>query len=50
MKLKFLIQILEQENPDLDVLFMVKNVDCIEDFARLSDVYDDGDAIIIELR
>ena len=50
MKLKFLIEILERENPDLDVLFDVKDVECMEDFAHLSDVYSDGEAIIIEFR
>lgn len=50
MKLKFLLQILEQEDSDLDVLFDVKNVECIEDFAHLSDVYPDGEAVIIEFR
>ena len=50
MKLKFLLQILEQEDPDLDVLFDVKDVECIEDFAHLSDVYSDGEAVIIEFR
>lgn len=50
MKLKFLLQILEQEDPDLDVLFDVKDVDCIQDFAHLSDVYSDGEAVIVELR
>lgn len=50
MKLKFLLQILEQEDSDLDVLFNVKDVECIEDFAHLSDVYSDGEAVIIEFR
>lgn len=50
MKLKFLLQILEQEDPDLDVLFDVKYIECMEDFAHLSDVYSDGEAVIIEFR
>lgn len=50
MKLKFLLQILEQEDPDLDVLFDVKDVECFVDFAHLSDVYSDGEAVIIEFR
>lgn len=50
MKLKFLLQILEQEDPDLDVLFDVKAVECIEDFAHLSDFYSDGEALILEFR
>lgn len=50
MKLKFLLQILEQEDQDLDVLFDVKYIECMEDFAHLSDVYSDGEAVIIEFR
>lgn len=50
MKLKFLLQILEQEDPDLDVLFDVKYIECMEDFAHLSDVYSDGGAVVIEFR
>ena len=50
MKLEFLLKILEQEELDLEVLFDVKSVESIQDFAKLSDVYSDGDAIIIELR
>lgn len=44
------MQVLKQENLDLEVLFDVKHIESIQDFARLSDVYDDGDAVIIELR
>ena len=50
MKLKFLLQILEQEDPDLDVLFDIKDVESFLDFAHLSDVYSDGEAVIIEFR
>ena len=50
LKLEIFLEILKQENPDLEVLFDVKHVESIQDFARLSDVYDDGDAVIIELR
>ena len=50
MKLKDFLELLECEDPDLDVLFDVKAVECIEDFAHLSDVYSDGEAVIIEFR
>ena len=50
MKLEILLKILEQEESDLEVLFDVKYVESIQDFAKLSDVYSEGDAIIIELR
>ena len=50
MKLEFLLKILEQEESDLEVLFDVKYVESIQDFAKLSDIYSDGDVIIIELR
>ena len=45
-----MLKILEQEESDLEVLFDVKSVESIQDFAKLSDVYSDGDAVIIELR
>ena len=50
MKLKFLLQILEQENPDLDVLFDVKDVESFLDFAHLVDCYSDGEALILQFR
>ncbi len=51
LKLNDLLQILEDENPDLEVLFDLKNVYCIHgDFAHLSDVYSDGECVIIEFR
>ena len=50
MKLKNFLEILEREDPDLDVLFDVKDVESIQDFAHLSDVYSDGEAVIIEFR
>ena len=50
MKLKFLLQILEQEDPDLDVLFDVKDVESFLDFAHLVDCYSDGEALILEFR
>ena len=50
MKLKFLIEILERENPDLDVLFDVKDVESFLDFAHLVDCYSDGEALILQFR
>ena len=50
MQLKVLLKILEQENSDLEVIFDVKAVESIQDVATLSDIYDDGEAIIIEFR
>lgn len=50
MKLGILLKILEQEESDLEIIFDVKSVETIQDSARLSDVYSDDDAVIIELR
>lgn len=50
MQLKFLLQILEQEESDFEVLFDVKSVESIQDVAKLSDIYSDDDAVILELR
>jgi hypothetical protein len=50
MQLKYFLQILEQEDPNLEILFDVKAVESMQDCAHLSDIYDDGNAIIIELR
>ena len=50
MQLKFLLEILNQENTDLEILFDVKGVESMQDFAHLSDIYDGGDGIVIELR
>lgn len=50
MKLKYLIEILESEDPDLDVLFDVKDVESFLDFAHLVDCYSDGEALILEFR
>ena len=50
MKLKFLLQILGEFDEECDVEFDVKPIDSIEDFGTLSDVYDDGELVIIELR
>lgn len=49
MKLKYLIEILESEDPDLDVLFDVKYVESFLDFAHLVDC-SDGEALILEFR
>ena len=50
MKLKQFIELLESENPELDVLFDVKDVESFLDFAHLTDLYSDGEAIILEFR
>lgn len=50
MELKYFLQILEQEDLNLDILFDVKAVESMQDCAHLSDIYGDGNAIIIELR
>lgn len=49
MKLKYFLQILEQFDVESNIDFCVKSVESIEDFGRLSDVYQDGDEIIIEI-
>ena len=50
MKLKFLLQILSEFDEECSVEFDVKSIDSIEDFGTLSDVYDDGELVILELR
>lgn len=50
MKLKYFLQILEQFDVESEIEFDVKSIETIVDFAHLSDVYDDGDVIVIELR
>jgi hypothetical protein len=50
MKLKFLLQILRDFDEECDVEFDVKSIDSIEDFGTLSDVYCDGELVVIELR
>lgn len=50
MKLKFLLQILSEFDKECDIEFDVKSIDSIEDFGTLSDVYDDDELVIIELR
>ena len=49
MKLKFLLQILSEFDEECDVEFDVKSIDSIGDFGTLSDVYGDGELVIIEL-
>ena len=49
MKLKQFIELLENENPELDVLFDVKSFGQI-DFGHLVDLYSDGEAIIFEFK
>lgn len=50
MKLRFLLQILSEFDEDCDVEFDVKSIESIKDFGTLSDVYDDGELVIIEIR
>lgn len=50
MKLKDFLEMLECEDPDLDVLFDVKDVESFLDFAHLTDCYSDGEALILEFR
>ena len=50
MKLNDFLEILECEDPDLDVLFDVKDVESCLDFAHLIDCYSDGEALILEFR
>ena len=49
MKLKNFLELLEYENPNLDVLFDVKDVEGFIDFAHLV-CYSDGEALILEFR
>lgn len=49
MKLKQLIELLEDEDPNLDVLFDVKSFGVV-DFGHLVDLYSDGEAIIFEFK
>ena len=50
LKLKDFLEMLESENPDLDVLFDVKDVESFLDFAHLIDCYSDGESLILEFR
>lgn len=49
MKLKNLLELLENEDPNLEVLFDVKSFGSV-DFGHLTDLYSDGEAIIFEFR
>lgn len=49
MKLKQFIKMLEDEDPNLDVLFDVKSFGQV-DFGHLVDMYSDGEAIILEFK
>ena len=49
MKLKQFIKLLENEDPELDVLFDVKSFGQV-DFGHLVDLYSDGEALILEFR
>lgn len=50
LKVKDFMEMLECENPNLDVLFDVKDVESFLDFAHLIDCYSDGEALILEFR
>ena len=50
MKLENFLELLEYEDPNLDVLFDVKDVEGFLDFAHLVDCYSDGEALILEFR
>ena len=50
MKLKDFLEMLQYEDPELDVLFDVKDVESFLDFAHLTDCYSDGEALILEFR
>lgn len=50
MKLKFLLQILSEFDVESEIEFDVKHIDSIVDCGALSDVYCDGEHVIIELR
>lgn len=49
MKLKDFLELLEYEDPELDVLFDVKSFGQV-DFGHLVDLYSDGEAIILEFK
>ena len=49
MKLKQFIELLQDEDPELDVLFDVKSFGQI-DFGHLTDLYSDGEALILEFK
>ena len=50
MKLKYFLLILSEFDVESEVEFDVKSIEFIEDFSTLSDVYNDGELVIIELR
>lgn len=50
MKLKYFLQILDGFDIESEIEFDVKSIDSIEDFGTLSDVYNDGELVILELR
>ena len=49
MKLKQFLEILEHEDPELNVLFDVKSFGSV-DFGHLVDCYNDGEALILEFK
>ena len=50
MKLKYFLQILSEFDVESSIDFDVKAIESFEDFGRLSDVYQDGNEVIIEIR
>lgn len=46
MKLKQFIELLEREDPELDVMFDVKSFGDV-DFGHLVDLYSDGQSIVL---
>lgn len=50
MKLKDFLGLLEHQEPDLDILFDVKDIPEFLDFAHLTDCYSDGEALILEFK
>ena len=50
MKLKYFLQILSEFDVESSIDFDVKAIESFEDFCRLSDVYQDGNEVIIEIR
>lgn len=49
MKLKQFIELLQDEDPELDILFDVKSFGQV-DFGHLTDLYSDGETIILEFK
>lgn len=50
LKLQMFLELLEYDDPNLDVLFDVKDVESYIDFTHLIDCYNDGEALILQFR